>query len=189
MAGVVERARLTRCAQDLRCRADELTMSDGKPRKSADPLYLLLREGGSEEFNRRSKAGRNERFPRVRLSRRRSALGRRRQYRFFRLLLPTSGSARARPARLPDGRCKPARGTCIRCLLPAPTCTGRDRDVGASRHPNAPEVTGPLLRSRYRCVGNGNDGCNMIDLADRLMFDVPCPWHGQKSSVIVIESP
>jgi uncharacterized protein YjbI with pentapeptide repeats len=32
-------------------------MSGGKPRKSADPLYLLLREGGSEEFNRRSKAG------------------------------------------------------------------------------------------------------------------------------------
>src|SRR5712671_5365841 len=32
-------------------------MSGGKPRKSADPLYLLLREGGSEEFNRRRKAG------------------------------------------------------------------------------------------------------------------------------------
>jgi uncharacterized protein YjbI with pentapeptide repeats len=32
-------------------------MSGGKPRKSADPLYLLLREGSSEEFNRRSKAG------------------------------------------------------------------------------------------------------------------------------------
>ena len=32
-------------------------MSDGKPRKSADPLYLLLREGRSEEFNRRRKAG------------------------------------------------------------------------------------------------------------------------------------
>jgi uncharacterized protein YjbI with pentapeptide repeats len=32
-------------------------MSGGKPRKSADPLYLLLREGGSEEFNRRSRAG------------------------------------------------------------------------------------------------------------------------------------
>jgi uncharacterized protein YjbI with pentapeptide repeats len=32
-------------------------MSDGKPRKSADPLYLLLREGRIEEFNRRSKAG------------------------------------------------------------------------------------------------------------------------------------
>src|ERR1700675_3332341 len=32
-------------------------MSDGKPRKSADPLYLLLREGGSEAFNRRRKAG------------------------------------------------------------------------------------------------------------------------------------
>jgi uncharacterized protein YjbI with pentapeptide repeats len=28
-----------------------------KPRKSADPLYRLLREGNSEEFNRRSKAG------------------------------------------------------------------------------------------------------------------------------------
>jgi uncharacterized protein YjbI with pentapeptide repeats len=45
-----------RC-QDVRRRADELPMSGGKPRKSADPLYLLLREGGSEEFNRRSKAG------------------------------------------------------------------------------------------------------------------------------------
>jgi len=32
-------------------------MADGKPRKSTDPLYLLLREGSSEEFNRRSKAG------------------------------------------------------------------------------------------------------------------------------------
>lgn len=32
-------------------------MSDGKPRKSADPLYLLLREGRSDEFNRRLKAG------------------------------------------------------------------------------------------------------------------------------------
>src|ERR1700692_2496858 len=43
--------------QDLGCPADVLPMSDGKPRKSADPLYLLLREGGSEEFNRRRKAG------------------------------------------------------------------------------------------------------------------------------------
>jgi len=32
-------------------------MSDGKPRKSADPFYLLLREGRREEFNRRRKAG------------------------------------------------------------------------------------------------------------------------------------
>jgi uncharacterized protein YjbI with pentapeptide repeats len=32
-------------------------MSDVKPRKSADPLYLALREGRSDEFNRRSKAG------------------------------------------------------------------------------------------------------------------------------------
>ena len=32
-------------------------MSNGKPRKSADPLYLLLREGRGEEFNRRKKAG------------------------------------------------------------------------------------------------------------------------------------
>jgi len=32
-------------------------MSDGKPRKSADPLYLLLRAGGAEEFNRRVHAG------------------------------------------------------------------------------------------------------------------------------------
>jgi putative transcriptional regulator len=32
-------------------------MSDGKPRKSADPLYLLLREGNCEQFNRRRKAG------------------------------------------------------------------------------------------------------------------------------------
>ena len=31
-------------------------MSD-KPRQSADPLYLLLREGRAEEFNRRIKAG------------------------------------------------------------------------------------------------------------------------------------
>ena len=29
----------------------------GKPRVSADPLYLLLREGRVEEFNRRVKAG------------------------------------------------------------------------------------------------------------------------------------
>ena len=27
-------------------------MPDGKPRKSTDPLYLLLREGRAEEFNR-----------------------------------------------------------------------------------------------------------------------------------------
>ncbi len=32
-------------------------MNDGKPRKSADPMYLLLREGRIEEFNRRYKAG------------------------------------------------------------------------------------------------------------------------------------
>jgi uncharacterized protein YjbI with pentapeptide repeats len=32
-------------------------MSNGKPRKSADPLYLLLREGNADEFNRRRKAG------------------------------------------------------------------------------------------------------------------------------------
>ena len=32
-------------------------MSHGKPRKSADPLYLLLREGDTEEFNRRRNAG------------------------------------------------------------------------------------------------------------------------------------
>ena len=31
--------------------------SAGKPRESADPLYLLLREGRVEEFNRRLKAG------------------------------------------------------------------------------------------------------------------------------------
>ena len=31
--------------------------SAGKPRVSADPLYLLLREGRVEEFNRRLKAG------------------------------------------------------------------------------------------------------------------------------------
>jgi Pentapeptide repeats (8 copies) len=37
-------------------------MSGGKPRKSADPLYLLLREGGSEEFNRRTKAGETSDF-------------------------------------------------------------------------------------------------------------------------------
>lgn len=32
-------------------------MSNGKPRKSTDSLYLLLREGRGEEFNRRKKAG------------------------------------------------------------------------------------------------------------------------------------
>ena len=32
-------------------------MSDGKPRKPADPLYQLMREGRGEEFNRRRKAG------------------------------------------------------------------------------------------------------------------------------------
>jgi uncharacterized protein YjbI with pentapeptide repeats len=32
-------------------------MSEGKPRKPADPLYQLLREGRGEEFNRRRKAG------------------------------------------------------------------------------------------------------------------------------------
>jgi uncharacterized protein YjbI with pentapeptide repeats len=31
-------------------------MSTGKPRKSADPLYLLLREGNIDDFNRRRKA-------------------------------------------------------------------------------------------------------------------------------------
>ena len=44
-------------AKDFRCRADELPMSAAKPRKSADPLYLLLREGSIEEFNRRRQAG------------------------------------------------------------------------------------------------------------------------------------
>jgi len=32
-------------------------MSGNKPRKSADPLYLSLREGRTEEFNRRKLAG------------------------------------------------------------------------------------------------------------------------------------
>ncbi len=32
-------------------------MPIGKPRRPADPLYLLLREGSSEEFNRRTSAG------------------------------------------------------------------------------------------------------------------------------------
>jgi uncharacterized protein YjbI with pentapeptide repeats len=32
-------------------------MAEGKPRLSADPMYLLLREGRPEEFNRRRKAG------------------------------------------------------------------------------------------------------------------------------------
>jgi uncharacterized protein YjbI with pentapeptide repeats len=32
-------------------------MLDGKPRKPADPMYLLLREGNFEEFNRRRHAG------------------------------------------------------------------------------------------------------------------------------------
>jgi uncharacterized protein YjbI with pentapeptide repeats len=43
--------------QDFIVLADSKGMSDGKPRKSADPLYLLLREGRGEEFNRRTKAG------------------------------------------------------------------------------------------------------------------------------------
>jgi uncharacterized protein YjbI with pentapeptide repeats len=34
--------------------------SDGKPRMSADPMYVLLREGRVEEFNRRKAVG--ERF-------------------------------------------------------------------------------------------------------------------------------
>jgi uncharacterized protein YjbI with pentapeptide repeats len=32
-------------------------MATGKPRKPADPLYQLLREGRGEEFNRRRKSG------------------------------------------------------------------------------------------------------------------------------------
>ncbi len=32
-------------------------MTDRKPRRSTDPLYLLLRDGGIEEFNRRVEAG------------------------------------------------------------------------------------------------------------------------------------
>jgi len=32
-------------------------MSDGKPRQPADPLYLLIRAGEAEEFNRRKAAG------------------------------------------------------------------------------------------------------------------------------------
>ncbi len=43
----------SRIAASRRC----MGMSAGKPRKSADPLYLLLREGNVEEFNRRHKAG------------------------------------------------------------------------------------------------------------------------------------
>jgi uncharacterized protein YjbI with pentapeptide repeats len=43
--------------KDLRRLADGLGMSDGKPRKPADPLYQLVREGRGEEFNRRRKAG------------------------------------------------------------------------------------------------------------------------------------
>jgi uncharacterized protein YjbI with pentapeptide repeats len=43
--------------QDFIVLADSKAMSDGKPRKSADPLYLLLREGRGEEFNRRFKGG------------------------------------------------------------------------------------------------------------------------------------
>lgn len=45
------------CRQESRPSADSKGMNDGKPRKSADPLYLLLREGNSAEFNRRCKAG------------------------------------------------------------------------------------------------------------------------------------
>lgn len=43
--------------QDLGNFADVIPMSEGKPRKPADLLYSLLREGGAEEFNRRRKAG------------------------------------------------------------------------------------------------------------------------------------
>ena len=34
-----------------------MRMSGNKPRKTADPLYLSLREGRTEEFNRRRLAG------------------------------------------------------------------------------------------------------------------------------------
>ena len=37
--------------------AESSAMTTGKPRKSADPLYLLLREGRGDEFNRRVGAG------------------------------------------------------------------------------------------------------------------------------------
>jgi uncharacterized protein YjbI with pentapeptide repeats len=37
-------------------------MSSEKPRKPADPLYLLLREGDPEEFNRRRRAGETSDF-------------------------------------------------------------------------------------------------------------------------------
>ncbi|MCZ8132213.1 MAG: pentapeptide repeat-containing protein [Steroidobacteraceae bacterium] len=32
-------------------------MSEGKPRRPTEPMYMLLREGRPEEFNRRRKAG------------------------------------------------------------------------------------------------------------------------------------
>ena len=32
-------------------------MPDGKPRQTTEPMYLLLREGRVEEFNRRRKSG------------------------------------------------------------------------------------------------------------------------------------
>ena len=34
-----------------------ILMPDPRPRKSTDPLYLLLREGSNEEFNRRKRGG------------------------------------------------------------------------------------------------------------------------------------
>jgi len=37
--------------------ADIPEMSDGKPRQPADPMYLLLRAGEAEDFNRRRAAG------------------------------------------------------------------------------------------------------------------------------------
>ena len=129
-------------------------MSGGKPRKSADPLYLLLREGGSEEFNRRAKAGESSDFRGCDFRGVDLRRGRR-QYRFFRLLLSPSRFARPRPAQLPIGRREPACRPYIGCLLPAAAGTRRDRNVGASRHPNAPEIAVPHERS-FAVVDGGH---------------------------------
>jgi uncharacterized protein YjbI with pentapeptide repeats len=47
----------SQAGKDLAHPADVMVMSGSKLRKPADPLYLLLREGRGEEFNRRRNAG------------------------------------------------------------------------------------------------------------------------------------
>src|ERR1700722_1799320 len=112
-------------------------MSDGKPRKSADPLYLLLREGRAEEFNRRRKAGascdlRGCDFRGVDL-RGVDVASIDFSDCYFR-------QADLRGLDLPNGGCEPPRSARVRCLLPQQACIGRDRNVGTSRHSNAPEM-------------------------------------------------